>query len=296
MTNPTRITAEDIKHYDEHGFYVSPLVLPDILLDRAEVGMNRFYAGERDWPFPRLIYIYDEASQPIWAKAHGWDSTRGDGLRKNDYSSLQVAELAELVKYPVLGEIAGELSRSEGIRLWHDQLIYKPPEVGAKAARVGWHTDRQYWQNCTSTSMLTAWVPFHDVDATVGSLSFIDGSHKVSQTLSDSPLDFYSQDLASQEQWLHELGLDLKQVTVSLRRGQVTFHNCLTIHGSGPNLSGVPRRSMSIHMQPFDNRYQDNPADSSVHRNDLDLICRHVGNIADYTDEHIFPVLWQRKA
>jgi Phytanoyl-CoA dioxygenase (PhyH) len=288
------VTDEDVLSYEEHGFYVSPAILPEFLLDRAEYGMERFYRGDHDWPFPPLTYIYDGSSSEIWERAHGWDPQRGNGLRKNDYSSLQVRELADLVRFPALGQVAGLLSRAKGIRLWHDQLIYKPNEVGGRIARVGWHTDRQYWQNCTSKRMLTAWVPFHDVDATLGSLAFLDGSHKASEELfSSGPLDFFSGDLASQERWLKEVGLEMKVVTVSLRRGQVTFHHCMTIHGSGPNTSGEPRKSLSVHMQPFDNRYQESPSDRDYHGNDLDMICRHIGNIADYTDERIFPVLWK---
>jgi hypothetical protein len=52
-------------------------------------------------------------------------------------------------------------------------------------------------------------------------------------------------------------------------------------------------RSMSIHLQPLDNRYQDSPSDKEVHGNDLDMICRHVDGKADYTDERVFPLLWE---
>ena len=34
-----------------------------------------------------------------------------------------------------------------------------------------------------------------------------------------------------------------------LRPGGVSFHHCLTYHGSGPNLSGRPRRSFALHMR-----------------------------------------------
>jgi len=50
---------------------------------------------------------------------------------------------------------------------------------------------------------------------------------------------------------------------------------------------------MSIHLQPYDNRYQPPSAGDPYHKNDLDLICRHVGDHAGYTDERIFPVLWR---
>lgn len=35
----------------------------------------------------------------------------------------------------------------------------------------------------------------------------------------------------------------------------MSFHHCKTIHGSGPNTAGEPRRAITIHLQPGDNRY-----------------------------------------
>jgi Phytanoyl-CoA dioxygenase (PhyH) len=283
----------DADQYDSSGFYICNRVVPEVVLDRAELGMERFYRGERDWPFPPLVYIYDDKSHEIWDRAHGWNPSRGQSLRKNDYASLQVRELAELVRYPVIGQIASILTRSPVIRLWHDQLIYKPPEANDQMARVGWHTDRQYWSTCTSADMLTAWVPFHDVDMEFGSISFLEGSHRWSESVANKvTLDFYSGDLSSQLAHLVATGASVKTTEVSLKRGQITFHHCRTIHGSGPNRTEQSRRSLSIHLQPGDNRYQPPPAQDAFHKNDLDLICRHVGDQADYTDARIFPVLW----
>lgn len=289
-------TEDDVRFYEQHGYYVSPVVIPDIVLDRAEQGMERFYAGDRDWRFPPLKYVYDDSSLGIWQRAHGWRPAGEQGLRKNDYSSLQVAELAQLTHFPVIAQMAARLSRSSEIRLWHDQIIMKPPETARMRARVGWHTDRQYWLTCSSKRMLTAWVPFHDVGVEMGPIAFLDGSHHVSETLiAEDRMDFFSGDLSAQESWLAERGIAPEPVVVPVRRGQVTFHHCLTIHGSGPNNGESPRRSMSIHLQPGDNAYV-NHSRGGVHENELDMMCRHHGEDADYTDEDIFPLLWRQPA
>jgi hypothetical protein len=122
------------------------------VLDAAERGMERFYAGDHDRTLPDL------------PATRGWQPSDGDILRKNDYASLRVRELAALVRHPSVGATAAALSAAAGIRLWHDQLLYKPVDRPGISARVGWHTDRQYWQSCSSEDMLTAWVGFHDVD------------------------------------------------------------------------------------------------------------------------------------
>src|SRR5258706_3640897 len=73
-----------IAAYREHGFWISPVIVPDSVLDAAERGMQRFYAGERDAEL---------------AEIGGWTPSDGPGLRKNDYASLVVRELPDLVSY-----------------------------------------------------------------------------------------------------------------------------------------------------------------------------------------------------
>ena len=47
-------------------------------------------------------------------------------MRKNDYTTLRVRELAELARYPLIAACAARLSGAACLRLWHDQLLYKP--------------------------------------------------------------------------------------------------------------------------------------------------------------------------
>ena len=43
--------------------------------------------------------------------------------------------------------------------------------------RLG-HADHAYWGTCSSQRLLTAWIPFHDVDEESGTLAVLDGSHR----------------------------------------------------------------------------------------------------------------------
>ena len=259
---------EDIAFYRDHGYWISPVIVPPEVLDAAERGMERFYAGDHDHALPDL------------PATRGWQPSDGDVLRKNDYASLRVDELAALVRHPAIGATAAALSGADGIRLWHDQLLRKP--VGG-SARVGWHTDRQYWQSCTSDDMLTAWVGFHDVDEVNGAVSFLPGSHRWDIT----GLDFFSQDAAALEASIVAQGFDPIPVVPRMRRGQVSFHHCRTVHGSSANRGTAPRRSLAIHLQPTDNRWRP----GSTHPNDS--LVRHNPD-PDYADPAIQPVLWPR--
>lgn len=274
----------DVAFYHAHGFYLSKEILPPALLDAAERGMERFYAGDHDAPFIER----DQAVAPGWRPPAGFRPPIGPALRKNDYASFQVRELGALVRYPAIGAVARRLTGSPSIRLWHDQLLYKPPIAEAAAAKVGWHTDRQYWQVCSSDEMLTAWVAFHDVDETIGTITFIDGSHLWPL----NELNFFDPDLEALEQRFQTGGHPVIKVPAIMKRGQVSFHHCRLIHGSGPNLSTAPRRAIAIHLQPADNRYRPwQKADGTPARHANDRLCRLVDGEPDYTDPRVCPRL-----
>jgi hypothetical protein len=266
--------AQDVQSYREHGFWISPVIIPDEVLDAAERGMDRYYAGDLD---------------STGVHPPDWRPTPGDGLRKDDYSSFCVDELAALVRYPMIGATAAALSGAEGIRLWHDQLLYKPVDRGTDDAAVGWHTDRQYWQCCTSTQMLTAWVAFHDVSPENGSVGFFDGSH----TWDVSGLDFFSQDLAGMEEAVRHQGFSIDIVPTTMKRGQVSFHHCRTVHGSGANRGSEPRRSIAIHLQPSTNAARVRE-DGTIDQHQNTTLTRQVDGIPDFSDDSICPLLWGR--
>lgn len=273
-------TDEDVEFFRQRGYWISGRIIPDEVIAAAERGMARLYAGDVDHRLP------NGESQ------HGWVPAHGDVLRKNDYASLVVDELAALVHHPLIAASAARLAGAEEIRLWHDQLLYKPaerllPESGQ--VNVGWHTDRQYWRTCASADMLTAWVPFHDVGAAEGSVSFVPGSHRWDE---DVVLNFFDPDLST----LDRLRADRQfEVAVTeIPKGAMSFHHCRTIHGSGPNLSHGARRSIAIHLQPGDNHFVRHPLpNGEFARHGLDsLVRRTAEGDPDYSDPAVCPRLW----
>ncbi|MEY9929660.1 ectoine hydroxylase-related dioxygenase (phytanoyl-CoA dioxygenase family) [Catenulispora sp. GP43] len=272
---------DDVAFYRQNGYWVSPAILPGELLDAAERGMRRFYADDHDRALPDL------------PGTRGWRAEHGDVLRKNDYASLRVDELAGLVAHPAIAATAAVLAGADSIRLWHDQLLYKPVDAGGAPSRVGWHTDRQYWQSCSSDDMLTAWIGFHDVDEANGGVSFLPGSQQWDVT----GLDFFSQDDTALIERTRSQGHSVDPVTPTLRRGQVSFHHCRTVHGSGLNHGSEPRRSLAVHLQPGDNRWVRRLGQDGVpvrHGND-DLV-RTVDGVPDYSDPAICRPLWPHPA
>lgn len=276
-------SASDVASFEEHGFYVSPIVLPTELVEEALYGARRYYAGERDTILPLAGGYLD------------WREEHGNVLRLNDYSSLQNEEIGRLVRYPLLGAIAARLTRARGVRLFHDQLISKPPGVPDRGTTVGWHVDRDYWHTCSSRAMVTAWIPLQDCSEEMGPLAVIDGSHK--WQLSQHMRTFNDRDLDALERTFPP-GVEVRRVPLVLKRGQVSFHDGSTIHGSLENRSGLDRVALTVHIQGADNRYA--PAVGPDGRPALhinDLLCRRGDDgMPDYTDPEVCPLLWTEEA
>jgi ectoine hydroxylase-related dioxygenase (phytanoyl-CoA dioxygenase family) len=273
---------EDVQFYHEHGYYISKQIFTDDEVDAMLRGSDRFYALDLDEPHVGIF----EKFRPT--------GDYGDGLRKHDYASFFNRELARLTRSPLIGAIAARLADSPSIRLWHDQLLYKPADSPNKKIAVGWHTDRQYWKACSSAAMLTAWIPFHDCDETMGTISFIDRSHRWPDNTDG--LDFFSRDLEGLEQRFNTGGEPVTRVPANLRKGQVSFHNCLTIHGSGPNRGGAPRRSIAVHLQNEANCYQAyRRPDGQLATHSNVILCRKVDGVPDFADPVVCPVLFHAR-
>lgn len=274
-------TKEDIAFYEEHGWYISKKVIPDEIIDEAILASERFYQGERDAELP-ITSGYSN-----WKKKDGYDI-----IRNNEFVSLQSNQLRTLALQPIIGAIAARLARTNRIRLLDDQLVYKPPQDKTGKSAVGWHADRAYWATCSSHKLLTAWIPFHDCDETRGPLVVLDKSHKW-LGIQDTRF-FNNYNLEEMEKTFQQGGRQVVKIPMSLKKGQISFHHCWTIHGSLPNYSDSFRLALAVHLQDADNHYQPfwNKEGKEIHIIDESL-CRKLPNgNPDFSDPAAFPVLW----
>ncbi len=275
-------TEEDICFYEEHGWYISPPVIPEAAIDNAIAGSHAFYRGERD------------ATLPFDTGYSNWKPEDGDIVRNNEFVSLQKKELRELALQPVIGAIAARLARTEEIRVLDDQLVYKPAATTNQKVKtaVGWHSDRAYWGTCSSDNLLTAWIPFHDCDQARGPLVVLDKSHRWSG-LQDMR-HFNDANLSNLTDKLQAEGKKVVKVPMTLKKGQVSFHHCWTIHGSYPNRSQYHRQALAVHLQDKDNCYRPyvNSQGREIHIFDEQLCRRLPNGNPDFRDPDVFPVVW----
>ncbi len=274
-------TPGQVAEYEERGWWISPPCLDGEALEELRFGIERYYSGERDWRLPIV-------------SASDWTPADGEVVRQNDFASLQLEELRAFLRRPPMAAMAARLSRSPSIRLFHDQIIYKPPGRTLRETGVGWHTDRAYWKTCTSMRMLTAWIPLYDVDERSGTMIVIDGSHlwpggERLRRFHERDIDAARRDLDVPGPWI--------EVPYRMRAGQVAFHHCLTIHGSRENKSEIPRVAWTVHFQDEANRWQPvRNADGTITPHMNDLLCRtNEDSTPDYLDPDVCPELWREK-
>jgi ectoine hydroxylase-related dioxygenase (phytanoyl-CoA dioxygenase family) len=272
-------TEADVQFFEEHGWYISPPILPDAAIAAAWCGCERFYAGERDAELPEIEHFAN------------WTPADGDVLRNNEFVARQIREFQDLALHPVIGAIAARLTRSRTMRLFEEQIIYKPSSQADASGVIGWHTDLAYCSFCTST-VIAGWVPLHDIDESMGPLIVLDRSHQWPECR--DLRNFQIDDLASLEQQLQQAGRSVVKIPMTLKRGQVSFHHGRVIHGSAPNHSDRPRIVMAVHLQDGENRFQPiaNPNGGLFHHY-LDPFCQRLPNgDPDYTDPIIYPTVW----
>jgi hypothetical protein len=276
----------DVAHYEERGYYVSREgALPEWLIERALHGAERFYRGERDHQLP----VATGFSNTI--------PTDDKTPRNNEFVSLQIDELKELALYPLIGAIAARLTRSSSIRLLDDQLIWKPGDpTNVTDTITGWHADRAYWGTCTSDKLTTTWIPLHDIEINRAPLVVMAGSHRWSG-LQDMR-HFNHKNLTDLQTEFRAAGKQIEVVPLTLKKGQMSFHHCWTMHASYANTSAKPRLAFAVHLQDGDNRYRPyrNAQGREVHIADERLCRKLPSGDPDFSDPAVFPVIWSEGA
>ncbi len=287
-TNDTR-DAEAVAFYRRHGWYATGPILPPEVLDPAGEVLERLGTDRPDRRVPASLEGF-----------LSWPAGEPRPTRLNQYIALQYRAVAELAAFPALARTAALLSENPELRIFNTALVRKRPGADQQYARVGWHCDLAYWRTCTSDRMITAWVPLQDTTVSMGTLTVADGSHRWPDTPDVRAVrearTFVTADHAGLEARLASLDVPFELHRIELKRGQVSFHHPLTLHGSGANLSDTPRNAISVHFQDGANRYRSatDPAGAPVDYVHDEFVRRTPNGEPDYADPEICPVVWPR--
>ncbi|GAB3176394.1 phytanoyl-CoA dioxygenase family protein [Telluribacter humicola] len=161
-------------------------------------------------------------------------------------------EAKEFVFSKRLAKIAADLMEVEGVRLYHDQALYKEPSGGI----TPWHADQFYWP-LASPKTTTVWIPLQATPLPMGPLAFAEKSQSVEigrdLEISDDSEALMTRQLTQFS--LNETPFDL---------GEVSYHAGWLFHRAGANVSDSPRKVMTMIYMDKDqiitkpkNSYQD---------------------------------------
>jgi ectoine hydroxylase-related dioxygenase (phytanoyl-CoA dioxygenase family) len=135
-----------------------------------------------------------------------------------------------------LGRIATELMQVDGVRLYHDQALFKEGGGGI----TPWHADQYYWPLETDKTV-TAWIPLQATPLELGPLEFSAGSHRIVEgrdlEIGDESEVFLQQKLRV---------TDFKHVIEPFDAGEISFHSGWVFHRAGANVTKDMRKVMTV--------------------------------------------------
>ena len=229
------LTDAQMISFRENGYVNGGRLLSADQVERLRAEVMRVIA-ERDRPDivqPVLCRnLSGDENAPVWQIVNIWQAS---------------SPFRELMSHPQITAAISQLTGSRQLRIWHDQIQYKPPEVGGITA---WHQDAPLWPIIAPMTEVTAWVALDDADESNGCMSMVPGSHLWGNHIDFlHGLDDYDAMPASYQ------GHQIQVIRCPVRKGEVHYHHALTWHGSHANSSGRPRRAIALHYMTDETRY-----------------------------------------
>ena len=178
---------------------------------------------------------------------------------------------------------AADLMGVEGVRLYHDQALFKEPGGG----RTPWHQDQPYWP-LGAYRCVTMWMPLVDATAEMGTLRFASGSQNLGYTgrlgISDESEDRLGGVVRQMRYPVVEAG--------AMRAGDATFHAGYVVHGAAGNASADATREVMTVIYVEDGA-RVCPPDTPQRENDMARWLRGLGP-GDAAAGPLNPLLYHR--
>jgi len=264
LEKPFLITKEQVSFYQKNGF----IKLKNVLSPEAVQYMNEVISAEvtrlntqhlpmeeRDTYGKAFLQIFN-----IW--------TKSDAVKEMVFSKR-------------LAKIAADLMEVEGVRMYHDQALFK--EAGG--GHTPWHADQYYWPLNTD-KCVTVWIPLQRTDLELGPLEFSAGSQQITEGRNLKISD------ESEAELQKKLTLrDFKQVIEPFDVGEVSFHMGWVFHRAGPNKTDTMRKVMTVIYMDKDMRLKQPENDNQVA--DWNTWCPGA-RIGEVINSPLNPVLYQR--
>ncbi len=225
LNTPYSVSPEAIAFYQEFGYIKLKNVLsPEVLSYYGDIITD-------------LVFKLNKLTKPMEERT------------TYERAFLQIMNLwredetaKEFVFSKRLAQIAADLMEVDGVRLYHDQALYKEPTGGI----TPWHADQFYWP-LASPKTVTVWIPLQATPMEMGPLAFAEKSQAV-EIGRDLEISDESEALMSQS--LTQFNLNEGPFEL----GEVSYHAGWLFHRAGPNVSKTARKVMTMIYMDKDQR------------------------------------------
>lgn len=214
---PFSLTTEQREFYRENGYVKLKHVLSSGLLEHYRRIINA-----------RVAELSRDAL-PLDKR-----STYGKAFLQIMNLWTESSKVKEFVFGKRLARIAAELMGVSGVRIYHDQALYKEPGGGI----TPWHADQYYWP-VSNDNTVTAWVPLQETPLELGPLAFSEKSHRLQ---AGRDLEISDESELTLKQALQAFRMEESAYTL----GDVSFHSGWTFHRAGANQTDRPREVMTM--------------------------------------------------
>ncbi len=219
LQEPLRLSPEQIAFYRQNNYIKIKQVFDPELLEHYNQVLTR------------VVEAQNLQTQPLEER-----STYGKAFLQLFNLWTQDPQVRELVFSKRLASLAAQLMEVEGVRLYHDQALFKEGGGGI----TPWHADQHYWP-LASDKTITVWIPLQTTPLEMGPLEFSAGSQRIQAGRELSIGDESERVIQSNLKINH-----FEHVIEPFDAGEVSFHSGWVFHRAGANQSQTTRKVFTI--------------------------------------------------
>jgi ectoine hydroxylase-related dioxygenase (phytanoyl-CoA dioxygenase family) len=264
LNRPYDLTSAQIAFYKEHQFIKLKQVISEDVLQYFNDVISEQVA---------LMNKEDRALEER--------STYGKAFLQLFNLWRENALVKELVFSKRIAQIASDLMEVNGVRLYHDQALFKEGGGGI----TPWHADQYYWPLATDKTV-TAWIPLQATPLEMGPLEFSAGSHAI--------VEGRELEIGDESESLIQKRLrvtDFEHIIEPFDVGEISFHSGWIFHRAGANLTNKMRKVMTIIYMDKDMLLK--APENANQENDWHTWCPGA-TIGDVIDTPLNPVLYSK--
>ena len=252
------ITKEQVDFFEENGYLKFGKVLEPGEVEALNEGLDRIIQLELatgDESSPEFKYGHDRRGDRFGVER---EQPRAIHQYVNMWKRDEGYEQA--IHHPLIAGTARALLKTPSVRLWHDQIISKPPKDNGHFA---FHHDFFFWP-LSPPEIVSCWLALDDATVENGCMHVIPKSHSnerfsVEARQAENAMAEKAKndgERPAKNQWDEMRELDISHgKPVELKAGECMFHHCLNFHATPPNTTDRQRRAFVMIFMAQSVRY-----------------------------------------